>query len=262
MWITNLKVVSVAVIVVAFYTVVANIIPQLESEVPEELDLGSDVTPEALVAAGERVYNAAGGCIACHGLGTRAPSLLADHAGEGRIGARCDKRVSGVSCKQYLYESLTDPGAVVVAGFENIMPDMRRQLPEDQIWAVVAFLESQGGEVTVTAADLPQERELEAATSATPAQTFTVTTDPAELIGEKGCVGCHQLAGAGAPVGPPFDGMGGRLTADRIRRGVLDPNAETAEGFDQFAGVMPTYFGEQLSAAQLEAIVQFLAALR
>jgi hypothetical protein len=38
------------------------------------------------------------------------------------------------------------------------------------------------------------------------------------------------------------------------------PNADTAQGYAQFAGMMPQTFGSQLSAAQLEAMVQFLAA--
>lgn len=261
MWLTNLKVAVAALVVIGFYTMVAHVIPQLESEVPEDLALGSDVTPEALVAAGEQVYNGAGGCTACHGLGTRAPNLTSGQGGEGPIGARCGARKPGMDCKAYLWESMTDPGAHVVPGFENIMPDMRRQIGEDQIWAVIAYLQSLGGEVTVTAADLPQATGAPAAAASTgPAPT--TTTDPRELIREAGCVACHQLEGEGAPIGPPFDGMGGRIDADRIRRGVLEPNAEIAEGYEQFAGTMPPTFGQQLTAAQLEAIVEFLAELR
>src|SRR5919206_4045986 len=154
MWKTNLKVLVVALLVIGFYTSVAHIIPQLQSEVPEALALTSDVSPEALVSAGERVYNGAGGCTACHGLGTRAPNLLTDQAGQGPIGVRCGKRKPGMDCKAYLYESLTNPTAFVVPGFEPIMPDMRRQLSDDQIWAAIAFLESQGGEVNVTGDDI------------------------------------------------------------------------------------------------------------
>jgi len=260
MWRTNLKVLILAVAVVSFYTMVAHIIPQLESEVPESLDLSGDVSAEALVAAGERVYNGAGGCTACHGLGTRAPNMLTDHAGEGAIGARCGSREAGKDCKAYLWEALTQPGAYLVAGFENIMPDMRRQLPEDQIWAVVAFLQSQGGEVTVTGADLASAAPAASAASAAPASS--TTTDPRQLLQENACLGCHAIDGAGPPIGPPFDGIGARLTADRIRRGILDPDAEVAQGFEQFAGTMPKTFGQQLSAAQLEAIVQFLAGRR
>ena len=49
---------------IGFYTTVAHVIPQLQSEVPEALALGTGVTAEALVAAGEKIYNGAGGCTA------------------------------------------------------------------------------------------------------------------------------------------------------------------------------------------------------
>src|ERR687893_866395 len=106
MWKTNLKVLLATLLVVGFYTGVAHIIPQLESEVPEALALTGDVSPAQLAEAGERIYNGAGGCTACHGLGTRAPNLLTDHAGQGAIGARCGSRQPGTPCKQYLHESM------------------------------------------------------------------------------------------------------------------------------------------------------------
>ncbi len=251
MWATNLKVIALALAVVGFYTMVARMIPQLESDVPEELSLGSDVTPQQLAEAGERVFNGAGGCKACHGLGTRAPSLLTDHGGQGAIGARCGSRVPGTGCKEYLYESMTNPGAYLVEGFANIMPDARRQLPEDQIWATIAFLQAQGGDITVTAEDLPTE-------GAAAPVARTATTDARTLLQENACLGCHVIDGAGPPIGPSFDGIGSRISPDQIRRGILDPDAEIAEGFEPFAGTMPKTFGTQLSAAQLEAIVQFL----
>lgn len=257
MWLTNLKVGGVALAVIALYTMIAHVIPQLESEVPEALDLTSGFTVEALVEAGDRIYHGAGGCTACHGIGTRAPNLLTDHAGEGPIGVRCGTR--GADCKAYLWESMVDPGAHVVGGFDNIMPDMRRQLPEDQIWAVIAYLQSVGGEVTVTAEDIPQ---TSAAGAAPAGPVMTATLDPETLVREKGCIGCHTLDGQGGPIGPSFDGMGRRLNANQIRRGILDPGAEIAAGFEQFAGTMPTTFGETLTAAQLEALVAFLAGRR
>lgn len=260
MWKTNLKVLAVTLAVIGFYTMIAHVIPQLESEVPEVLDLGADVSPEALIAAGERVYNGAGGCTACHGLGARAPNLLTDHAGEGAIGARCGGRAPGKDCKMYLWESMTTPGAYVVAGFDNIMPDLRRQLPEDQIWAAVAYLQSLGGEVTVTGTDLASATSSGGPATAGPARSATM--DPRQLLTENACLGCHAIDGAGPPIGPPFDGMGARASADRIRRGILEPNADTAQGFAPFAGTMPATFGEQLSAAQLEVLVAFLAGRR
>src|SRR5437763_9107689 len=71
MWATNLKVVGIVLGTLALYTLIANKIPQVQSEVPQTLTLGANVTPEQLVAAGEKVFNGIGGCTTCHGLGTR-----------------------------------------------------------------------------------------------------------------------------------------------------------------------------------------------
>ena len=259
MWRTNLKVLVLACLVVGFYTTVAHIIPQLQSEVPEALALGTGVTPEALVAAGEKIYNGSGGCTACHGLGTRAPNLVTDYKGQGAIGARCGTRKPGMACKAYLYESLTQPQAYIVAGFDPIMPDMRKQLSEDQIWAAVAFLESQGGEVDVTGDDIAKTAPAKSAGAAPAGPAMTATLDPVALYSEKGCIGCHQLDGKGGAVGPSWDHVGSRRSAASIRKKILDPKSDTTKGFEKFAGTMPTTFGQMLTAGQLEALVTFLA---
>lgn len=258
MWLTNLKIVAVTLVVVAFYTTVAHIIPQIHSEVPETLTLTADMTPDALVAAGERTFNGAGGCTACHGLGTRAPNLLTDHKGEGPIGARCGKRKPGMDCKAYLYESLVAPAAYVVAGFQPIMPDMRKQLSNEQIWAVIAFLESQGGDVTVTPDDVKKTATASQASEGA-GTAVSATLDPVALYNEKGCVGCHQLDGKGGIIGPSWDHIGRRRTADQIRQKIMYPGRDTTKGYEKFAGMMPKTFGQLLSAAQLESLVEFLA---
>ncbi len=260
MWATNLKVLALGLGVISFYTIIARIIPQLESEVPMTLDLSAGVTPDILIPAGEELFTGGAGCTSCHGLGTRAPNLRTDYNGEGTIGARCGTR--GQDCKTYLYETLTDPMGYIVDDFPPIMPDARRQLSEAQIWAVIAYLQSLGGEVTVTEDDISAGGGDTggSAPAAAGGATPTATTDPMQLLTENACIGCHQIDGAGAPIGPPFDGIGSRIDADRIRRGILDPDAEIAEGFEPFAGVMPKTFGQSLSAAQLEIIVQFLVA--
>lgn len=259
MWKINLKVLAVTLVVLAFYTMVANVIPQLQSEVPEALDLSAGVTSEALVTAGERIYNGAGGCTACHGLGTRAPNVVTDHAGEGAIGARCGTREPNVDCKTYLYESMTVPSKFVTKGFEPIMPDMRRQLSEEQIWATIAFLQAQGGEVTVTAADIKTSAPTAGAAAPGAGPAPTATLEPVALINEKGCIGCHVLDGKGGAVGPSFDKIGSARTSESLRASILTPNADTAKGYEKFAGTMPTNFGQTLTGAQLEALVQYLA---
>lgn len=257
MWATNAKIVALSLAVIGFYTLVAHIIPQLQSEVPAQVAVGPGASPEELAAAGERIYSTV--CTACHGLGTRAPNLVTDHGGLGPIGTRCLARF-GSGCKDYLYHSLTAPGDSVVAGFANIMPDMRTQLDPNQIWAVIAYLQSQGGEITVTSQDL--EAATSSPTSPAAAASPSATTDPRELLRDKGCLGCHAIDGTGPPIGPPFDGIGSRLSREQIREAILNPNATVAKGYEQFAGMMPANFGDQLTAAQLEAIVNFLAGRR
>ena len=259
----NLKVFLVVVATIAFYTMLANAIPQVQSQVPEDTAFGATVTADELVAAGQQLYEGAGGCTACHGLGTRAPNLLTDQGGAGLIGERCAARVTGQDCRTYLHTSLTEPNAFVVPGFQPIMPDARRTLSGAQIWALVAFLQSTGGAVTVTGADVAAADadgdDTGAAAGGGSGGAFAGgSTEPTALLQAGTCLTCHQLGGEGGPIGPPFDGMGSRLTADRIRRAILTPNADTAAGFAAMAGTMPATYGEQLNAAQLEALVQFL----
>jgi mono/diheme cytochrome c family protein len=262
MWATNLKILGVVLGTLALYTLIANKIPQVQSEVPSALTLGADVTPEQLVQAGEQVFTGIGGCTTCHGLGTRAPNLLTDEKGQGPIGARCGKREPGKDCKSYLYEALTKPGAFVVPGYEPIMPDMSRTLSPQQIWAVIAYLEAQGGTVTVTASDIPAETPGARPGSAGGGGPGIAggSTDPMTVLRAVGCIGCHKVGAEGAAVGPDLTHVGARLNAAGIREAILQPDAKITKGFEKFAGIMPKTFGDQLTANQLEALVRFLAA--
>jgi len=262
MWATNLRIIGIVIGTLALYTLIANKIPQVQSEVPHALTLGANVTPEQLVTAGDQLYHGAGGCTACHGLGTRAPNLLTDEKGQGPIGARCGKREPGKDCKAYIHESLTNPRAFVVQGYEPIMPEMGRTLSPQQLWALVAFLESNGGTVDVSASDIPA--------STTPAGgpppgggggpgIAGGSTDPMTMIRGAGCTACHKISGEGGAIGPDLTHVGSRLSANLIRESILQPDAKTAKGYEKFKGVMPKTFGHQFTAEQLEALVQFLA---
>jgi len=260
MWSTNLRIFGVVLGTLALYTLIANKIPQVQSEVPKALSLGANVTPEQLVSAGDQLFHGAGGCTACHGLGTRAPNLLTDEKGQGTIGARCGKREPGKDCKAYLYESLTSPRAFVVQGYEPIMPEMGRTLSPQQIWALVAFLESNGGTVDVTGSDIPPSTTSTASTTSTSSGGIAGgSTDPMTIIRGAGCTGCHTINGEGGKIGPDLSHVGSRLSQNLIRESILLPDAKTAKGFEKFKGVMPKTFGHQLTGEQLEALVQFLS---
>ena len=265
MWRTNLRIVLVVLVTLGVYTGISNIIPQVESEVPERVEIGSDVTTQELVSMGEQLFEGAGGCVACHGRGTRAPQLM------GEIGTRCADRVDGMSCKEYLHESLVDPAAYVVDGYQPIMPSLEAQLSGGQIWALVAFLQTQGGEVTVTPQDLEGDGGGDAGQE--PAGDAAGAADGGDgaeaggavaLMRQYGCVTCHQVNGEGGAVGPPVAAMqAAGLSEDYVRRGILDPAADTASGYEQdyapFAGTMPPNFGDRLSDQELQTLVTYLS---
>jgi mono/diheme cytochrome c family protein len=255
---TNLKVLGVVLLTLGLYTWVANAIPQLESVVPEALTFSADVTEAEIVAAGEDLFTGAGACTTCHGLGTQAPNLLTDHEGQGTIGQRCGTRVEGQDCKAYIYESIRNPTAYVVDGFIPMVFESRF-FSEAQVWALVAHLQSQGGEVTVTPEDIQAAQAADAEAPPPMGGPATASVDPLEIMRGNLCFGCHLLDGEGVTgVGPPLDGVGARISEDRIRRALLDPSAEAAEGYEQLLGSMPPNLPDMLTARQLEVLVDFL----
>jgi mono/diheme cytochrome c family protein len=272
MWATNLKVIGIVLGTLALYTFICNKIPQLQSDVPQKMALGPTATPDQLVAAGDKIFNGIGGCTACHGLGTRAPNLLTDEKGTGLIGQRCGKREPGKTCKEYLYERLDQPAKVLLPGYEPMMPVITKLLPPDQVWAVVAFLESQGGTVDVTPGDLEASEKAAGGSggrggggeggggaSAGGSALANGSADPKAVIQAAGCTGCHTIDGAGGAMAPDLSHVGSRRDAASIRKKILDPSSSLAKGYESFAGVMPKDFGTKMNAAQLEAVVQFLA---
>ncbi len=261
----DFKVAGVVAGTIILFTLVANVIPQVESEVPLDVAFGADVTPEELAEAGAALYRGGGGCLACHAEspGARGPNLSTDFRGEGPIGARCGDRVPGMSCKEFLYQALVRPQEHMVPGYEPIMPPADRTMAPAQIWALVAYLESLGGEITVTAADIPDTDASPGVPAAgAPGAVGIAGADDPETFVREQCVMCHVLAGEGTALGPALDGIGARRTPEELRRAILDPPAVVSPGYEELVGVMPTYFGERLTAAQLEAVVRYLAGLR
>ena len=260
---TNLKIFATVLVTLGVYTWVANAIPQVASEVPEELTLGPDVSAEELVTAGEELFGGAGGCTACHGLGTRAPNVRTDHQGEGPIGARCGDRVEGQSCKEYLYESMVEPAAYLVEGFGPIMPPQDRILTNNQIWALIAYLESLGGEVTVTAADI---QATAGGGGGPPAQAGGGGgedggggSDPIALMQNNLCFNCHVLGDRGVALGPSLDEIGARRSAEYIRNSIVNPGSEAAEGYENLLGTMPPNLADMLGEEGLDTVVRFLS---
>ncbi|MEE9608693.1 MAG: c-type cytochrome, partial [Myxococcota bacterium] len=155
------------------------------------------------------------------------------------------------------------PGAYVVeefatAGGASIMPAADKppaDLSPTELKALIAFLQSLGGEVTVeiTAADV---QAAEARKQKPPSST--VSTHPgAALLTAQGCVACHDVTGTTRRVGPPLTDVGERLSAAEIRQSIVDPDAVVAEGFQP--GLMLADFADKLTPEELDQLVGYLS---
>jgi hypothetical protein len=267
------KVVAFALVIVGLFASFSNFgIPRIEPALPpveEVVDL-SAITPEQFIALGGRIYEGRGTCTLCHNELGRAPMLEeAAVVAEERL---ADERYEGAAedAESYLRESLLEPSAFVVAGFgksgsndtESPMPSVLGgaiDLSEAEIAAVTAFLQDLAGlEVTVAiptdmAEEEPSEDEREAE------QRAPLTT-PEDAILEFACGACHVVGEEVGELGPDLNTIGGQRDSDYIRRAILDPNADIAEGFE--ADMMPADYGEQMYAQELEMLVSYLADLK
>ena len=260
------KVSLFALLVMGVYTYVANSIPQIQSVPQQELSLeGGNVTTEQLVKAGEGIFKGKGTCEICHAIGqkgTRAPDLAG-------VGARAGKRKPGMSAKAYLIESLLDPGAYLVEGYPNIMPKVDRPpigLNRSELWALVTFLESQGGTPDVKLEDIPKDAGMVAGGAGGPTAELKLPGDPkagqAVFMGKGACIGCHKAGAIGAsPVGPDLSQIARIQTPEYIMAKILNPAAMgTVAGYPP--NVMPPMFGQTLTAREYIDLVSFLLTLK
>ena len=232
---------------------------QTEEHPPPELEISVDTDTDALVSMGRTLLGARGGCLLCHKVteqgNTRGPDLRG-------IGARAASRKAGMSAEAYLVESLVDPGAYVVeefaaAGGLTIMPVATlppADLAPTELKALIAYLQSLGGEVTVeiTAQDVA------AAATKKEQPTAAVDTHPGrDLVTRHGCIACHDVNGTIRLVGPPLTNVRERLSAAEIRQSITDPNSVIAEGFPP--GLMLQDFAETVPTEELDQIVSYLS---
>ncbi len=127
---------------------------------------------------------------------------------------------------------MSDP-ETIAPGAKPVDASFAPMLDEDQTRAVLAYLRR------TRAGAVPP----------------TVPPATASVIGTLGtrCVACHTLDGDGGDTGPVLTNVGARRDAAAIRRIINDPIDEYGDS------VMPAY-GNKLSAAEITAIADYLAA--
>ena len=271
---TFLKVFAFNIVVIAFFLYVGNSIPQLRQDPPKELVLAADAPAEDFVRAGQDIFYGKGTCALCHEIGKKG-ERCPDLAG---VGERAETRIKEAGYKgkaangaEYLVESVMDPTAYVVEGYQPSMPPVGRQLNDLELVAVVAFLESQGGEVTVNGQSrFPKWRGEGGGAAPAAAAPAVAAAAPSgasgqELVQQWGCVACHKLDGPDRLVGPSLWDIGARKDANYIRESILQPDAVVVEGFP--AGLMKgtldgSGFYQKVSLQDLNTLVDYLTSLK
>ncbi len=146
----GLRILVLIVGATGFYTVVGQLVPQKEVQPPKETELKKEMTADELVKAGQDIMEGKGLCTTCHTIGKSGALRFPDLAG---IGARAATRRPGHGDVAYLAESIYDPNVFIVPGFNPGMPVINKPpigLSDQEILAVIAYLQAQGGKVTVT----------------------------------------------------------------------------------------------------------------
>jgi len=245
-------------------------VPQKETHPPESAEVRENMSSAEMVVVGEKISIGKGTCFLCHTMGShgsRAPDLAG-------IGGRAAVRIEGYSDIDYLAESLFEPGAYIVEGYNPIMTPAHKapiSLTQPEVLAVIAYLQSLGGSPTVTM-KTNLKYSADPSATATPAPTLVVSNDEAsasydnlsgdELFNKYACMACHSLTDPVQLLGPSLYDVGDRLSRAEILESIIDPDAVVTEGFVK--GVMSATlqgagFDEDITPQQLRTLVEFLS---
>jgi hypothetical protein len=133
-----------------FYAYVGSMVPQNEVQPPPEVLIRSDLTTADMVPVGREIMDRKGLCFTCHTIGRTGVLRFPDLAG---VGERAQTRVPGLSDVDYFAQTLYEPEAFIVPGFNPGMPVINKPpigLTDQEILCVIAYLQSLGGTPTVT----------------------------------------------------------------------------------------------------------------
>jgi hypothetical protein len=134
----------------AFYTYVGQMVPQKEVQPPPEIVVKNDLTTADMVKVGREIMEGKGLCLTCHTIGKSGALRFPDLAG---VDVRAKSRVPGLSDVEYFAQTLYEPNAFIVPGFNPGMPVINKPpigLTDQEILCVIAYLQSLGGRPTVT----------------------------------------------------------------------------------------------------------------
>ena len=201
LWSNVVKLLTFSLAVIWFYAFVAGLVPESSTAVNlTELDWSD---PEAVAEQGALVFNGKGQCAACHTVDTSAPPGRCPDLTD--IGANAATRVPGMEAKAYLIESMYQPANFLVPGYGKIMPEVWKapiNLSKLEIEAVIAYLQSQGGEIDPTPFDEPPNVDRTKSGTTAEALPPLLTGDPElgkKVFVDVACISCHAVTGIESP---------------------------------------------------------------
>ena len=243
LWSNVMKLLTFSLAVIWFYAFVAGLVPESSTAVSvTELDWSD---PEGVAEQGAAIFNGKGQCSACHTVDTSAPPGRCPDLTD--IGVNAASRIPGMDARTYLIESLYHPANHLVTGYGKIMPEIWKApiaLSHVEIQAVIAYLESQGGEIDPTEFEEPIDRKNPAV--AAEALPPVLTGDPE--LGKKvfvtaACISCHAVKGIESPAAgetetdfevvtaPDLSEIAAFNDMRYLEESILKPGAQIVSGF-------------------------------
>ena len=199
LWSSVMRLLTFSLAVIWFYAFVAGLVPESSTAVNLTSLDWSD--PDAVAEQGALVFNGKGQCSACHTVDTSAPKGRCPDLTD--IGVNAASRVPGMDAKTYLIESLYKPANYLVTGYGKIMPEVWKApivLSKLEIEAVIAYLQSQGGEIDPTPFDEPIDRADAGTAAAALPPLLTGTPELGKKVFvDAACISCHVVTGIESP---------------------------------------------------------------
>ena len=232
-----LKITAFGIAVIGFYIYITIYVAGLSGTGGGESAGG--VSP----GAGEKIFWGDGQCSTCHKIGTSGSATRGpDQDG---LAGRSEERAKELGLPtglDYLVESIVDPEKYIVKGYDKIMPkvfDPPIMLSREKILAVLAYLQTLGGELDISAIMKYKDKIPEASKKKVKPWVAPVVVDAKE--GEKvffdetrpvTCGKCHVINGRGKKVGPELTGIGAIQTPEYFLESILKPSAKIVKGYE------------------------------
>jgi putative heme-binding domain-containing protein len=237
----------------------------------------SEGAAEITVEIGKSTFWGKGRCHVCHRVGQRGYALRGPNLGEGKEGAmiavRAQKRAAELDLAtgtEYLVQSIAEPGAFVVPGYKNEMPEVFKApiaLTPSEIKSVVYYLESLGGAGNPDEIRLPTKL---LAAYKRPAESFEfkikgdVETGRELFFDSQGpaaCSACHIATNEegqpqGSTLGPDLTAIASFRTPRYILNKIVKPDSNVISGYEEwfvktkdgriFTGIIQEERGDEL----------------